>query len=63
MNIEIELVGDLGSQTMAATKWKYGKAVSTVQAADYRPYMVILTEHNEFDLVSFYQIKALSGGG
>ena len=35
-----------------------GYYVDSVYASDSRPYAVILTEHGEFELVSFHSIKA-----
>jgi hypothetical protein len=58
MNIPVELKhGSPPSQSMASQAWTKGILVSTVQAADYRPYAVIQTEHGEFDLVSFNEIR------
>ena len=41
-----------------AKKWEKGFFVDSLRGGDDRPYAVILTEHNEFELVVPYSIIA-----
>lgn len=42
-----------------AKPWEWEIYVDSLRAADNRPYAVILTQHNEFEFCTFYDIEAI----
>jgi len=62
MKIKIRLKKDMEiSQPMATQLWEFGYFVDSIAAGQLpAPRAVIITEHDEFELVPFYSIKAIN---
>ena len=61
MNVPIYLKDGFNvSQPMAEKPWKFGTLIGATVGGDERPYAIVLTEHQEFELVHWYQIEGVT---
>ena len=43
-------------QPMTTKEWSFGYIIGFTRAGDDRPYAVVLTEHDEFEMVMLYGV-------